>query len=469
MDWESFISSRCRRLNAVQVNRRGCYVLYWMQQSQRAGCNYALEHAVYEANRLGLPVMVTFGLTPDYPEANRRHYAFMLEGLTDTEQRLLKRGIPLEIQVGSPPEVALQASRQAALLVCDRGYLRHQIQWRQTVARQASCPVIEVESDALVPVEIVSQKAEYAARTIRPKLHRTLNQYLVPLPLNKLVVSDPDLAGANDFQKLMEQLKIEGPIRPVSPFIKGGYGEARKRIKVFLRQKLPFYSQRRSHPNIDGGSMMSPYLHFGQISPLEIALKVQKADAPDEAKQDYLEELIVRRELAINYVTYCGRYDTCAGLPDWARNTLNAHTADPRDPIYSLKQLESAQTHDAYWNAAMNEMKCTGYMHSYMRMYWGKKILQWRPRPQNAFKTILKLNNKYFIDGRDANSYAGVGWIFGLHDQAWKERPVFGKVRFMARSGLDRKFDMQGYVDKIALRMADFQKEAGKKPINPDG
>jgi deoxyribodipyrimidine photo-lyase len=215
--------------------------------------------------------------------------------------------------------------------------------------------------------------------------------------------------------------------------------------------------------------MMSPYLHFGQISPLEIALKVQKSDAPHEAKEDYLEELIVRRELAINYVTYSRHYDTYAGLPQWARSTLKAHTADPRDPVYSLKQLESAQTHDAYWNAAMNEMKWTGYMHNYMRMYWGKKILQWRPRPQDAFKTILELNNKYFIDGRDANSYAGVGWIFGLHDQAWKERPVFGKVRYMARSGLDRKFDMQGYLEKIALRIAGFQKEAGKKPINPDG
>jgi deoxyribodipyrimidine photo-lyase len=211
--------------------------------------------------------------------------------------------------------------------------------------------------------------------------------------------------------------------------------------------------------------MLSPYLHFGHISALDIALAVSGADTPEPAREAFLEELIVRRELAVNHVVHCRDYDRYAGLPNWAKTSLKRHAQDTRRPTYTRKALESARTHDPYWNAAMEEMKATGYMHNYMRMYWGKKVLQWMTSPQTAFRTLLRLNNTYFIDGRDPNAYTGVGWIFGLHDRPWKERPIYGKVRYMARSGLERKFDMQGYVDKVHQRISALK--AGRNYLAP--
>ena len=168
-----------------------------------------------------------------------------------------------------------------------------------------------------------------------------------------------------------------------------------------------------------------------------------------EAKDAYLEQLIVRRELAMNFAHYAENYDSYKCIPQWAQKTLKEHRSDRREFIYTRKQLENAETHDEYWNAAMREMKVTGFMHNYMRMYWGKKILEWSKTPQYAFKTTLAINNKYFLDGRDPNSYTGVAWVYGVHDRAWSERPIFGKIRYMTASGLERKCDIQGYVKKI--------------------
>ena len=195
---------------------------------------------------------------------------------------------------------------------------------------------------------------------------------------------------------------------------------------------------------------MSPYLHFGQISPLTVALTVQAADGvAEEAKQAFLEELIVRRELAVNFVYYEKHYDRYVCLPDWAKKTLVEHRRDRREHSYTLEQLENAATHDPYWNAAMEEMRLTGKMHGYMRMYWGKKILEWTKPPQEGMRIALYLNNKYELDGRDPNGFAGVAWCFGKHDRPWAERPVFGKVRYMNDKGLRRKFDIEAYVRRI--------------------
>jgi deoxyribodipyrimidine photo-lyase len=448
--------ARIQPLQITARNPRGLYVLYWMQQSQRVQFNHALEFAVRTANDRNQPLMVVFALTEAYPEANWRHYAFMLEGLQDVQKQLTARGIAFKIIIGDPVRSVLKAAEKASTLICDRGYLRHQRQWRHIAAHSAPCPVIQVESDVLVPVEVVSPKAEYAARTIRSKIKRLLPEYSVALRPLKLKRSDLALADPVDIEAIGPRLRIDRSTGRVSSFISGGHTNALKQLKTFLAQRLPDYDRHRNRPNMDGGSMMSPFLHFGHISPLEIALAVEKADGPLEAKAAFMEELIVRRELAINYVFYCPNYDHFGGLPRWARLTLAEHDHDPRDPVYTPKQLETAATHDPYWNAAMLEMKHTGYMHTYMRMYWGKKILQWRPKPEDAFDLTLKLNNKYFIDGRDPNSFAGVAWIYGLHDQAWKERAIFGKIRYMARSGLERKFDMPGYLAKIKSRIANF-------------
>ena len=444
-------STRIQRLND-QPESRGQYVLYWMQAAQRAEHNPALEHAVRRANALGLPVVVAFGLMADYPDANRRHYAFMLEGLVETQAALTRRGIQMVVRYGRPDHVALALSDQAALLVADAGYLRHQKHWREQVAVKAPCAVDQVEGEVVVPVEVASQKAEFAARTIRPKLHRHLDHYLIELKPTPLKNTSLNMKfqgkSLSDVTRVLDELELDHAVPAVTQY-KGGPGEAKRVLRRFLNRHLEHYKANRNRPETDDVSRMSQYLHFGQISPVQLAVKVKNATAANDNREAYVEELIVRRELACNYVHFTPHYDQYSALPDWARQTLHAHRKDQRPARYSLKQLEAAATDDPYWNAAMREMVTTGYMHNYMRMYWGKKLLEWSATPEAGFNTTLYLNNKYFIDGRDPNSFANVGWVFGLHDRPWQERAVFGKVRYMNANGLRRKCDIEGYIEKV--------------------
>lgn len=445
--------TRIQTLNNLDVCR-GEYVLYWMQQSQRSTVNHALEYGVQLANKLNQMLLVVFGLMDNYPEANLRHYTFMLEGLKETQAALASRGIQMVVHRGDPPEVALRMGHRASLIVCDRGYLRHQGQWRQQVAQEAKCKVVQVESDVIVPLEVVSDKAEYAARTIRPKIHKYLQTYLKNFRSTKakhnslkLKIKGIDLT---DIEKALGKLNLDRSVPAVSAFFKGGTSQAMKHFKTFVRNRLKHYDRHSNQPQTDDISHMSPYLHFGQISPLYLALQTKRAQPSLKAARDaYLEELVVRRELAMNFVYYTSNYDTYKCIPGWAQKTLAEHKSDQREFVYNRQQLEKAKTHDPYWNACMREMKHTGFMHNYMRMYWGKKILEWSPTPQKAFRTTLGINNKYFIDGRDANSYTGVSWIYGVHDRAWTERPIFGKIRYMAASGLERKCDIDAYVKKV--------------------
>ncbi|MEO3433580.1 deoxyribodipyrimidine photo-lyase [Inquilinus sp. CAU 1745] len=436
-----------------QPEREGEYVLYWVQQSQREAFNPALEAAIAHANRLELPVLVGFGLTDGYPEANARHYAFMLEGLLDVEQALSRRGIGFVVQHGSPDEVAINLARDAALVVCDRGYLRHQKKWCQHVASAAGRRVVQVECDVVVPVELASGKIETAARTLRPKIQRLRDDFLKPMRRTPVKVKigsrkPPRSIDLSDAPALLGKLKIDHNIGPVRRF-KGGAGEAHRRLDAFIEGPLEKYADARGEPAREQVSFLSAYLHFGQISPVEIALSVSKARAGNAHRAAYLEELVVRRELAMNFVEHQPRYDGYSCLPDWARKTLEAHRGDPRPHTYSEPQLAAGKTHDRYWNAAMCEMRVTGYMHNHMRMYWGKKILEWSPSPEKAFKTALTLNNRYFLCGRDSNSYANVAWCFGLHDRPWPERAIFGKVRSMTAGGLERKIDIDAYVKRV--------------------
>jgi deoxyribodipyrimidine photo-lyase len=445
--------TRIQRLNDLE-QRKGRYVLYWMQQSQRAEYNHALEYAIQKANALDQGVLVGFGLMDEYPEANLRHYTFMLEGLLETQASLSEQGIKMVIQRGSPVEVASALGRNASLIVCDRGYLRHQKTWRTQLARSASCGVVQIESDVVVPIEVVSQKAEYAARTIRPKIYQHLNNYLVPFKSSALKRSSLDLKikglDAKDVGAVLTRLSIDRSITPVTEFFRGGTSQGKAKFDEFKKERLRRYVKNRNQPQTDDISHVSPYLHFGHLSPLYLTLKIKGVDKLLlEDQEAYLEELIVRRELAMNFVNYTFNYDSYTCIPQWAMKTLRQHQKDQREYMYSRGQLENAETHDGYWNAAMREMKMTGFMHNYMRMYWGKKILEWSETPEQAFRTMLAMNNKYFLDGRDPNSYAGVSWVFGVHDRAWFERPIFGKIRYMAASGLERKCDIRSYVKKV--------------------
>jgi deoxyribodipyrimidine photo-lyase len=444
---------RIRHLNDRKP-RDGQYVLYWMQQSQRVSYNHALEYAIGKANEIGVPTVVGFGLMGDYPEANARHYVFMLEGLQDVEKSLGQRKIKLVVRRGSPPGVALDLGVDASMIVCDRGYLRHQRQWRDRVAREAGCSVVQVEGDVVVPIERASGKQETAARTLRPRVRRARSEFLEELSATSPDRDSRRLKAKGDVDlsnvaELVRRLGVDRDVPPVGRF-RGGEVEARRHLAAFLRHRLKDYDERRSEPARWHSSRLSPYLHFGHISPVEIALKVQGAKRGRKVDREaYLEELLVRRELAVNFVYYNEDYDSYSGLPEWARRTLRRHRPDRRDRAYTRRQLERAETHDPYWNAAMREMTRTGFMHNSMRMYWGKKILEWCRTPEYAFRTTLYLNNRYFLDGRDPSSFANVAWCFGLHDRGWPERRIFGKVRYMNDRGLERKFDMDAYVRAV--------------------
>ncbi|MBN2012545.1 deoxyribodipyrimidine photo-lyase [candidate division KSB1 bacterium] len=433
-----------------QSPRNGKYILCWMQASQRAEYNHALEYAIQIANQRHKPVVVMFGITDGFPEANERHYTFMLEGLQETQQTLNERGIPLVIRYQSPELAAVELSRDADLLVTDRGYLRIQRQWRKYVSEQVNIPVLQVESDVIVPIESASNKEEYAAATLRPKITKLLQQYLVDVKLEQPHYQNNLLTfnsfSIDDVNSALANLKIDRTVARVSKF-KGGGTAARRWLDLFIESKLEHYADLRNDPANDFGSHLSPYLHFGQISPLEIALRVLEAHSTGEA--DFLEELIVRRELSMNYVYFNERYDSYQSLSAWAQQTLADHVIDNRQYIYSEQQFEQAATYDPYWNAAQMEMVKTGKIHNYMRMYWGKKILEWTRHPEEAFEIALRLNNKYELDGRDPNGFTGVAWCFGKHDRAWFERPIFGKVRYMNANGLRRKFDIDRYVKRV--------------------
>jgi len=349
--------------------------------------------------------------------------------------------------------VALALAQEASVVVCDRGYLRHQKAWREELAHAAPCELVQAETDVVVPVALASDKPEVAARTLRPRIHRHLAEHLRP-PAEAAVRRDSlalrlESVDLRDLDGVLAGLAIDRSVRRVSHY-RGGSSAARRLLESFARERLPEYGTARSDPGRPLGSDMSPYLHFGQISPIEIALAARAGRGDTASKAAFLEELIVRRELSINFVHYQPGYDGYGALPAWARATLAAHRADRRDPAYTRAELEGGATHDPYWNAAMREMTETGKMHNYMRMYWGKKILEWSATPEDAHASALYLNNRYLLDGRDANSYAGVGWIFGLHDRPFVERPVFGTVRYMNAAGLERKFDIDAYVCRVA-------------------
>ena len=451
-------NERIQPLNDKET-RDGSYVLYWMQSSQRADCNHALEYAVQRANDLDGKVLVVFGLTDDYPEANLRHYTFMLEGLKDVQEALKDRNVKMVVRRGSPDDVALEAGRDASLIVTDRGYMRPQRAWREKVAENADCAVVQVESDVVVPVELASDKKEYAARTLRPKITGYLDDFLVelkPTPVEKSSLNmKADGLDLSNLDKVLDDMDLDRSVEPVSHLFTGGESAAETTLDDFLKNKFGSYVENRNQPQTDDVSHMSKYLHYGHISPVYLALRIKDAGAAQENIDSYVEEVVVRRELSMNFVYYTEDYDSMSCLPGWAQETLEEHKDDDREYVYTRKQLEDAETHDEYWNAAMREMRYTGYMHNYMRMYWGKKILEWTNTPEHAYKTTLYLNNKYFLDGRDPNSFANVSWVFGQHDQGWKERPVYGKVRYMSSGGLERKAKPKQYVEKIDERVAD--------------
>ena len=442
------------RLLKSGIERQGP-VLYWMSRDQRACDNWALLYARGLAVKRKVPLLVAFCLVPDFLGATARHYDFMLRGLRETDETLRRKNIPFYLLRGDPPsEIPALVNRLGVgVLVTDFDPLRIKRDWKRTVCDRVTVPIREVDAHNIVPCWRTSEKQEFGARTIRPKIRRHLPVFLEDFPpLRRIAGQWPGRCPDIDWR---------GLFRKAGGSADGGQGagpapgtkEGTKALREFIANGLGDYAVRRNDPVADGQSHLSPYLHFGQISAQRTALEVGKSGTDGPSKEAFLEELVVRRELADNFCFYNERYDSCEGFPAWARETLDRHRLDRRPYLYSLHEFENARTHDDLWNAAQTEMVRHGRMHGYMRMYWAKKILEWAESPEEAVRIAIYLNDRYELDGRDPNGYTGIAWsIGGVHDRAWGERKVFGKIRYMSYQGCRHKFDTDEYIRRCGVR-----------------
>ncbi len=440
----------------VRILKKGAMgigpVVYWMSRDQRVNDNWALLFAQDLAISQKLPLTVIFCLVPSFLEATIRQYGFMIKGLQKLEKNLAKKRIPFFLLRGLPEkEIPKFVKRyKVSSIVTDFNPLHIKKNWDAKVAKNTNIPFYQVDAHNIVPCWLSSPKHEYSARTFRSKIHKALPEFLEDyVELKKHPISWKESFPSIDWENIIKNLDIDFSV-PEVQWIKSGEDEAYLVMHDFLENKLFFYHKDRNNPTKDGQSNLSPYIHFGQISAQRIAIEVLKTDTDEQSKKAFLEELIVRKELSDNYCFYNINYDNFNGLPEWSKKTLNKHRYDRRKYIYTLEQFENAKTHDDLWNAAQMEMVKKGKMHGYMRMYWAKKILEWSESPEQAFKIAIYLNDKYELDGRDPNGYTGIAWsLGGLHDRAWNERPIFGKVRYMSYNGCKSKFDVNKYIEYV--------------------
>lgn len=428
--------------------------------NRRVDSNHALVHAVSLAKELGLPVLYYESLTRLDPGANDRLYTFILEGVPEQARRLAALGIGycfyLRQRRSDPDDVLYRLAEDAACVVSDDYPVFIAARNNASVAAKLNVRYEVADSSCIVPMSRL-EKREYAAYTIRPKIRKLLPEYLRPCPPIEVArrwdLPLPAFHSAvteSAIPSLVADCEIDHSVAPSISFT-GGRLAAEQALRVFLDQNLCRYARERNEPSAHATSGLSPYLHFGQISSLEIALAVKQYAAEHSLiAEEYLEELIVRRELSFNYVRHVESPASLGNLPNWARETLLRHAADPREPSYAYEQFEQAQTHDALWNACQKEMLLRGKIHGYYRMYWGKKIIEWSPTCQDALETMVRIHDRYALDGRDPNTYTGILWCFGLHDRPWQTRPIFGSIRYMTYEGMKRKTGVDAYLREIA-------------------
>ncbi|MFW6243724.1 MAG: deoxyribodipyrimidine photo-lyase, partial [Desulfovibrionales bacterium] len=397
-------------------------VVYWMSRDQRASDNWALIFAQEQALARQTSLIVLFCLVPGFCGAGLRQYRFMLQGLEGVQEALWSKNIGFAVLQGQPGEEVGRFLKQhrAGLLVCDFDPLKIKRRWQEQVVSALSIPAFEVDARNIVPCWEASDKQEYAARTIRSKIHSRLDEFLDEFPeLMQHPAVPPLERKKTDWDALEEGLRADRTVAPVDWLTPGEEG-AREVLDTFIQERLKIYDEARNDPNQTAQSDLSPYLHFGQIAAQRVAQEVLSFTTRTAYKEAFLEELIVRRELSDNFCFYNPAHDSVDGFPEWAGKTLDAHRKDPREHVYSLEEFEQARTHDPLWNAAQMEMVTRGKMHGYMRMYWAKKILEWTASPEEAMHVAITLNDRWELDGRDSNGYTGIAWsIGGVHDRAW--------------------------------------------------
>ncbi|XP_036410274.1 CPD photolyase [Megalops cyprinoides] len=447
-----FNERRLRHLSEAQKVKQGTQgVLYWMSRDQRVQDNWALIYAQQVAVTEELPLHVCFCLQPQSPDATLREYGFILKGLEEIAKECNVLGIEFHLLLGTAGEVLPGFVRDWSLgaVVTDFSPLRIPLKWVEDVKKglPSDVPFIQVDAHNIVPCWVASDKQEYSARTIRGKITKLLPEFLTQFPL---VDKHPHCASKPakpvDWAHTLSTVEVDRSVGAVE-WARPGTAAGMAMLESFVDARLRDYASERNNPNSDALSQLSPWIHFGHISAQRAVLQVQR-DGPNRAQSvpAFVEELVVRRELADNFCFYNKNYDKVEGASDWAQKTLKDHAKDPRQYVYSREQLEKAKTHDKLWNAAQYQMVTEGKMHGFLRMYWAKKILEWTSSPEEALAIAIYLNDRYELDGRDPNGFVGCMWsICGIHDQGWQERPVFGKIRYMNYAGCTRKFNVQQF------------------------
>lgn len=426
-------------------------IVYWMSRDQRAFDNWALLYAQELAKEKNTHVLVVFSLRQSFAHNTQRMVDFMLRGLEEVEKHLTEKNIPFHFLLGNPAETIPDFIKENKIggLVSDFSPLRYNREWKNTISEIISIPFYEVDTHNIVPCWIASQKQEFGAYTLRPKIHSKLQEYTDAFPSLQKQNAKIQLSKIN-WKEIRAKIQTDTSVPPVE-WITPGEKAADAVLHDFIENRLPIYDEQRNDPTKNALSNLSPYIHFGHISTQRIALEMENVQGHAKAKAAFLEELIVRKELSDNYCYYNQNYDNPKGFPQWAMTSIEKHANDKREFLYSLHELEEAKTHDPLWNAAQNEMMQKGKMHGYMRMYWAKKILEWTKDAKTAQEYCIALNDKYFLDGRDPNGYTGIAWsIGGVHDRAWFEREIFGKIRYMSYNGAKSKFDIKKYISTFA-------------------
>jgi deoxyribodipyrimidine photo-lyase len=475
---DGFNSRRCRILTKADGSADTGPVIYWMWREQRVEDNWALIHAQRLATKRKQPLFVAFCLVPKYLDSTIRHFHFMLAGLQEVEASLKAKHIPFFLQLGSPKDEIpkLCAKLKATTVVCDMTPLRTAMNWAIDVAKACDTKGIschQVDAHNIVPVWVASDKLEYAARTIRPKITKLLPEFLTEFPtvsVHKYAAPKSTWPRQVDWKAAEKSLKVDRTVSVVKGFVPGS-AAARKRLAAFCKaDRLKMFETGRNDPTKEVASGLSPYIHFGQIAPQRCALSARACGkaggkSASKASDAFIEELVIRREVADNFTFYNPHYDSLQGCTDWAQISLKKHEKDKRLHVYSRQQLEAGKTHDDLWNASQLQLVQEGKMHGFLRMYWAKKILEWSATPQEALANALYLNDRFNLDGTDPNGYTGVMWsVGGVHDMGWAERPIFGKIRYMNYEGCKRKFNVPSFVARYcgSPAAASSSSEVGK-------
>ena len=480
---DSFPILRINALNAAPVRHGGAYVLYWMVASRRLEWNFALDRAAGHARALGLPLVILEAIRADYRWASLRHHAFCLDGMREHRERLAGSGVAyhpyVEPTAGAGKGLLEALAAQAAVVVTDDYPAFFLRRMQAAAAARLAVRLEAVDSNGLLPLR-GTQGPFGAAYHFRRFLQKTLAPHLLelpsPRPLDDLlpgtVPSEVTQRWPAAQQSLLDRapgaLEALPPDPSVQPAaLRGGREAAIAAVDRFLAHGLARYGEERNHPDSGAASGLSPWLHWGHISVHEIFRRVAEREGwsparisprADGARQgwwgmspsaeSFLDQLVTWRELGFGFCHHVPDHDRYGSLPAWALETLANHAGDERPWVYALDDFDQARTHDPLWNAAQRELRETGVMHNYLRMLWGKKILEWSAGPEEALSTMIELNNRYALDGRDPNSYTGILWILGRFDRGWPERPIYGKVRSMSSESTRRKLRLDAYLER---------------------